>query len=949
MNRLVANYLNPTYICYMHKLAATLLVWWLQYTILIAQQPYWQQQVDYNISVQLNDVQHSLKAVSVMHYTNNSPDTLTYLWMHVYMNAYKDDRTAFCEQLIQQGNTKFYFGKEEDRGYTNQLNFTANNKSLTIEDHPNYIDIIKVLLNEPLLPKQSITITTPFHVQLPYNYSRGGHVGQAYQITQWYPKPAVYDAEGWHPMPYLDQGEFYSEFGNYTVTITLPSNYVVAATGVLQQADEVAYLNGQNKYNKSLENKVFTKSNKSKIKSTKNTIKDTPQPPSSATTKTLTFKQDSVIDFAWFADKRWHILQDTVQLPNGNIVACQSYYLPHHKQAWATSISTIKNTLRTTSKQLGNYPYQVCTAIDAVSGISGGMEYPTITCISNEYNSPVDGTIIHEVRHNWLQGILANNERDYPWLDEGLNTYYDYFAYKQRDSIVPFKKIKIALTPFPYRQLKYYDILHIVGLAQPIATSSQAFSVMNYNDVAYNKTGEWVYLLKQKIGAKAFDSGMLQYYNTWKFKHPQPHNFDSTWVAYPVYKDSILPLRYTTAPMNYKLPHNQLYIQPAVGINRYDGLQLGTLIHNYAPTTTPLRYILAPLYATSSNQLNGIARLAYNIYPKQGKVGRIDVGTTYSKFTKDAFEDINGKLNLGFRKIVPFIRITAKPKNALDPVEKFIQFKHYNIRENNLTFNTVIVPPDTVLQAGKISHTYTVNQLQLVIQKLSKLYPYKVLLQVEHINEIIRSTITAEQYFNYNSTEGVRLRFFAGKVIYLRPKTLPLQFKYDRYALNLLAPKGVEDYTYSTYFYARNAFDQFPSSQILQRDGFFKFRTDLLISKAGRTNNWLASVNLNGDIPAAINPLAKLPFKLPIQFFLDVGTYAEAWQKNSGNVKFLYDAGIQLTLLKGLAKVYLPLIYSKQFATYSLQLNGKKRTLKNISFSIDMPHLTVPKVLANAL
>src|SRR5438552_225321 len=195
---------------------------------------YWQQQVNYTIDVSLNDKDHSLDGFEKIEYINNSPDTLKFIWFHLWPNAYKNDKTAFSDQLLENGNTKFYFSDKEQKGYINRLAFKVNNITAIIEDHPQHIDIVKLMLPEPLPSGQRATITTPFHVKLPYNYSRGGHDGQSYQITQWYPKPAVYDRKGWHPMPYLEQGEFYSEFGSFDVSITVPKNYVVAATGELQ-------------------------------------------------------------------------------------------------------------------------------------------------------------------------------------------------------------------------------------------------------------------------------------------------------------------------------------------------------------------------------------------------------------------------------------------------------------------------------------------------------------------------------------------------------------------------------------------------------------------------------------------------------------------------------------------------------------------------------------------
>ncbi|MBL0356889.1 MAG: hypothetical protein IPP72_08335 [Chitinophagaceae bacterium] len=188
-----------------------------------AQKPYWQQQVNYTINVTLNDTEHSLDGFEVMEYYNNSEDTLRFIWIHLWANAYKNDRTAFTDQLLENGSTDFYFSNAEDRGYINRLAFKVNGTIAVMEDHPQHQDILKVYLPVPLAPKQSCKIETPFHVKLPYNFSRGGHIDQSYQATQWYPKAAVYDKKGWHEMPYLDQGEFYCDFGNYEVAITFTS------------------------------------------------------------------------------------------------------------------------------------------------------------------------------------------------------------------------------------------------------------------------------------------------------------------------------------------------------------------------------------------------------------------------------------------------------------------------------------------------------------------------------------------------------------------------------------------------------------------------------------------------------------------------------------------------------------------------------------------------------
>ncbi|HEX5024565.1 MAG TPA: M1 family metallopeptidase, partial [Agriterribacter sp.] len=385
-----------------------------------AQQNYWQQQVDYSINVSLNDMEHSLTGFIKIHYTNHSPDTLRYIWFHVWPNAYKNDKTAFSEQMLENGNTKFYFSSPQQKGFINQLDFRVNEARADIEDHPEYLDIIKLILPSPLVPEGQIVITTPFHVKLPDNFSRGGHAGQSYQVTQWFPKPAVFDKKGWHAMPYLEQGEFYSELGNFEVAITLPRNYVVAATGELQNEEEKQWLKTRSTFTwEAIRHRKKTKSGSYK------TFKQL-FPISDSDTKTLLYKQANVPDFAWFADKRFIVNYDTCALESGKIIGVYSFYTPAGQSKWTNSMAYTKKAVRFYSQSLGEYPFRNVSIVEGPPEMSGGMEYPTIALIAAEKDKAITERIIaHEVGHNWFYGILATNERSFPWMDEGMNSYYE--------------------------------------------------------------------------------------------------------------------------------------------------------------------------------------------------------------------------------------------------------------------------------------------------------------------------------------------------------------------------------------------------------------------------------------------------------------------------------------------------------------------------------------------
>ena len=188
------------------------------------------------------------------------------------------------------------------------------------------------------------------------------------------------------------------------------------------------------------------------------------------------------------------------------------------------------------------------------------------------------------------------------------------------------------------------------------------------------------------------------------------------------------------------------------------------------------------------------------------------------------------------------------------------------------------------------------------------------------------------------------MRLFAGKFFYTGDHTYLTEYKTDRYHLNMTGPNGNEDYTYNNYFMGRNEFEGFANQQIMMRDGAFKVRTDLLSSKIGKTDNWLAAMNFSSSIPANLNPLEILPIKIPLKVFADIGTYADAWKGNTGTPRFLFDAGLQVSLLKNTVNFYIPLVYSKVYKDYFNSTITEKRFIKNISFSIDLQNNSLKKL-----
>lgn len=915
-------------------------------------QTYFQQKADYTIDVSLNDKEKTLDGFETVIYTNNSPDTLTYIWFHLWPNAYKNDRTAFSDQLLENGNTRFYLAGKDQRGYINRLNFKVDGTMAKTEDHPQHIDIIKLVLPKPLPPHAGISITTPFHVQLPFNFSRGGYDGGSFQLTQWYPKPAVYDKAGWHPMPYLDQGEFYSEFGSYEVSITVPQNYVVAATGELQNNSEKEWLKSRANFSHPEEPKKMPVQRRSFIRN--GIIKPSPaiiNTPNTIVTKTLQFKQNNIHDFALFADKNYRVATDTCRLSSGRIVHVTSYYTPQQKPLWQNSLQYAKEALRFYSTEVGEYPYEVASVVQGPQSFGGGMEYPTITIISPTATAKeLDATIAHELGHNWFYGILASNERAHPWMDEGINSFYEN-RYIEGKYGVPTKVTEIA---FQRKVTNKTD--------QPIETPSEAFSEANYSLVAYHKTAEWMKGIEAKIGKDAFRRLMQRYFTEWGFRHPQPDDFKAI-VAQTLGKDTdsvfallhtkgILPtnklkgtsvinqLHYGMHPASLMLgTKNVVYISPVIGANAYDGFMAGALVTNYGSPNTNFNFLAIPLYATGSKGVAGLGRLVYTFH-SDGTVRKTDVFLNGSAFHMDEFKDGENKKHLmRFTKLVPGLKFTLRESSPRSTVVRSVQWKTFLINEQSLhiTVDSVFGPTDTTIKfnfTAPAANRY-LNQLQLAWQNTRALYPFDVLLQAEQAQDFVRTTLTANYFFNYAKGGGLNLRFFAGKFTYTGAKTVQKQFANDRYYLNMTGPKGYEDYTYSDYFIGRNKFEGLPNQQMMIRDGGFKVRTDLLAGKIGKTDNWLMAAKFVSSVPDKLNPLSRLPFKIPLRVFADIGTYAEAWEKGDDTDRFLFDAGLQLPLFHEVVNIYLPLFYSKVYSTYFKSTIPDNRFLKTISFAIN--------------
>ncbi len=974
-----------------------------------AQLPYFQQQVNTRLEVTLDDAHHFLRGKEEMVYVNHSPDTLKFLFIHLWPNAYSNDHTPFAEQQYRNGDKSFYFAKDEERGFIDSLQFQIDGREVLHFYGESTPDVARINLPKPLPPGDSIKIKTPFRVKIPKVFSRLGHTLQAYFISQWFPKPAVYDRLGWHPLSYLDQGEFFSEYGNYDVKITLPENYIVMATGNLQNENENAWLDSLANLENASEKLIKKRSQDS-------------FPPSTISFKTLHYTQQNVHDFAWFADKRWEVKKDTIQQADGSVVTAWTAFLPSYRKSWSKGTTDLKSAVKYYGQWVGLYPYETIKAVQGDMKAGGGMEYPTITVIDKKVGGSAD-VIIHEAGHNWFYGILGSNERDHAWMDEGINTFYEQSTMdavnqqKRTDSILKSTGINVELN---LKDVIYQ--LQASGKDQKIEQTSNNFREINYGLDVYYKTALLLKWLQQYMGYENFEAAMHDYFNTWKFKHSYPQDFraamerhtnksinwffeelnedrmidfsvkkakrsgeellvevknktnDSLPVAIGLYRKDSLLNEVTTLPFKGKtvlsLPYSdkwdqvrllpiipdgrttdnyyrrnglfhhsglqlraiagfttgnkqKVFVAPALAYNVYDGFMAGLLFHNLTFPQRKFQYVLAPLYGFRSKEINGAGSVGYSWFPNK-TFQEILLQADFKTFHFDETgTNIPGLLMKRFIKVAPSLQFTFKESSATSPVIRTLALKGYGIRENN--FNFVQDPTDSLFKPVLESQNYFYGTLRYQHQNKRPFNPFNYTANAQFGENFSKLSVEGNVRIDYNRPKkALYIRAYAGKFIYLNNQSSVE----SRYLLNSTF-RGENDFLYDDTYIGRSEQEGFGAHQISLREGGMKIATPLYANPIGRSDNWLAAINVKTD----------LPIKLPVRIFADVATFAKASKLNPSGQKILFDAGFEIFLLNDLVNIYVPVVMSRDYQDYTKTFYPDNRLLRTITFSIQLQNI----------
>ncbi len=463
-----------------------------------AQMGYWQQRADYVIRAALDPQVHQYHGEEIITYTNNSPDTLAQLFFHLFPNAFRpgsmmDIRSRTIADPDRRVGDRISKLSEAEAGYLHITSLTVDGALLTVDEQET---VAQIALTKPIYPGDTVTLSLSFEGQVPIQIRRSGRdnaEGVDYSMPQWYPKLAEYDADGWHPNPYVGR-EFFGVWGDFDVTIGLPAVYVFIGTGY--EAD--AKTPGNDVF--------FGKSGKRK---------------SSASLQLHRRLAPEVHDFTWAAERDF-VLR-SLQRADG--IRLEAAYIPGESTTanWELLLPIMDEAMTYANRHFGQYPYKKYAF---VQGGDGGMEYAMLTLITGQrsLNSLV-GVSVHEMMHSWYQFVLATNESLYPWMDEGFTSYAsaEIMNHLVAQGLLPGGEIEV--NPHVGTVTGYARFAN-TGRAEALSTHADHYTTnAAYGVGSYSKGELFLYQLKTIIGEDAFDRGMLRYFNTWKMRHPTGHDF----------------------------------------------------------------------------------------------------------------------------------------------------------------------------------------------------------------------------------------------------------------------------------------------------------------------------------------------------------------------------------------------------------------------------------------
>ena len=469
---------------------------------------YWQQRADYDLHGTLDTAAKTLHGEMTLRYTNNSPDTLRFVWFQVEQNAF---RNGSLNSFVFPADSRFGARNFEGGDAIDRFNQVIAAKKTPLKSRVEGT-VMKVDLVSPLAPGQVATFDVAWHFMIPeHGADRMGRDGALYELAQWYPRVCVYDdLRGWNTEPYLGQGEFYLEYGDYNLSVTVPAGYIVAATGALQNAAEVLTAAQVSRLAQA------SKSDTPVRIVTQDDLKNGSARPRKTGTMTWRFAAKNVRDAVWAASPDYMWDASSWQ---GHMAF--AYYRPSAIETWKDAADMSRMSIMEYSERWFPYPYPQITAVE---GPISGMEYPMVA-MENKSADKYDlyNVVTHEIGHMWFPMIVGSNERMHMWQDEGFNTFINTFSEARR---YPEKGDQMARA---LGEREYVEGAMKQNVDGPIEVNPDRINPALLGLEAYVKPSVGLQLLRQEImGPAAFDDAFRTYARRWMFKHPTPADFFRT-------------------------------------------------------------------------------------------------------------------------------------------------------------------------------------------------------------------------------------------------------------------------------------------------------------------------------------------------------------------------------------------------------------------------------------
>jgi hypothetical protein len=929
---------------------------------------YFQQKVNYNIEVDLDINQDMFDVSCIIDYYNNSPTSLDTIYFHLWANAFSSKKSAFAQQMVRMQNLQFHFANMEEMGGYEELKYSGKGSFELDKKNP---DIGYIVLAAPLLPGDNQLLEFKYTLSIPFQFSRMGKNRQGdIHLVHWFPKPAVYDEMGWHWFPYLSMGEFYSEYGTYSVSINRNEEYEVGSTGIRLE---------------------MVSDNRDH------------------------YFAENVFDFALFYIKDGNTTIKNYRSTSGRNVELKVINTNQDPLWKKYAMQFLAESVEFYEKEIGPYTYPQLTLVNGNKPGNSGMEYPMVIEVSALTKDHLRYYINHEVGHQWFYSQLGFNEREEAYLDEGLTTFYEH---KYTKNLIGSEHHTAQFSPWPRKALEMPLLQYMYvaqkrrGFSESPSEDPQQTSLINFGLNAYERAAYAYRFLEAYLGPETFQAGLQSFYKKWNGKHPSGRKLieelmlmtgrDLTWFQKLISTDVTVDLaleksneeliitnkgnvevpamifssdttfwidpisigssqkieidsdeisvngdflglegnsenNHLNAPkptliLGLNLDHSkkkEIYYLPALRYNYADGLGMGLSIYNSSLVTKKLQYLIDPQYGLTSKRVIGNAWLAYNHFPIDSRFRKIQSKLSLKRYS-DFYSD-----NLDFR--TDYIRLS--PQISL-------HFKNdpSSLTYQKITFQSIHLRTEELVFANENNFEINGNWGHFIKARYDY-FNFKAINRVEYWTELEFHNYkdpfdNSQQYlkltaaFNYKTPyalgRNLILRIFGSGFIANSQRNSPSFNSILSKGSIALLSQSANDYTRNQYFLTRQNAGSF-INQIGTGGGGFKDAFGSAYN-IGMSNDWAIAANFNIDLPV------KFPVFFKLKPYFDIGYYrTKSTSSELLRGQTLMSGGLMLTYLDGGIEVYFPLIANDPINNlYKIE---NENIFKKISFKIDLHRL----------